>query len=101
MANQNITARTPWAHTRPDRTRLVDDEVRERLTRCVYAAVFRKVTWQYMDHRLTLRGGVPSFYLKQLLQELLRGIEGVKSIVNDVDVVSATGLSSEHIPKPR
>jgi len=35
------------------------------------------------------------FYLKQVLQELLRGIERVKLITNSVDVVSATGLSSD------
>jgi hypothetical protein len=37
---------------------------------------------------------VPSFYLKQVLQELLRNIAQVDRIENDVAVVSSTGLSS-------
>jgi len=42
-----------------------------------------------------LRGRVPSFYLKQILQTWLRRLDGVEQIDNQVDVVSATGLSSE------
>jgi hypothetical protein len=37
---------------------------------------------------------VPSYYMKQVLQTLLRGIEDVEQINNEVDVVSVTGLSS-------
>ena len=36
----------------------------------------------------------PSFYLKQVLQTLLRNLDGVKQIDNQVDVVTSTGLSS-------
>ena len=43
---------------------------------------------------LTVRGKVPCFYLRRLLQKVLRGIEGVRSINNEVDVVSSRGLSS-------
>jgi hypothetical protein len=42
----------------------------------------------------TTGGCVRTFYLKQVLQELLRGIERVRLITNSVDVVSSTGLSS-------
>jgi hypothetical protein len=42
-----------------------------------------------------LHGCVPTFYLKQVLQELLHGIERVTLITNSVDVVSSTGVSSE------
>ena len=38
---------------------------------------------------------VPTFYLKQILQTWLRKLDSVKQIDNQVDVVSATGLSSE------
>jgi len=44
---------------------------------------------------LTIRGCVPSFYLKQVLQGLLKNLEGVERIDNRVDVVSPAGLSSE------
>ena len=73
----------------------VDDAVRRRIEGCSYRFVFDKITWQYEDEMLTLRGCVPSFHLKQVLQELLRGIEEVQCIANNVDVVSSSGLSSE------
>ena len=43
---------------------------------------------------LTLRGRVPSFYLKQMVQTVLKDVEGIERIDNQVDVVSSTGLSS-------
>lgn len=38
------------------------------------------------EGRLIVRGRLPSFYLKQLLQTRLRQVEGVASIENQVDV---------------
>ena len=73
----------------------VDAAIRRRVDGCPYKYIFDKVTWDYHDGQLTLRGCVPSFHLKQQLQELLRGIEHVMQITNRVDVVSSTGLSSE------
>jgi len=73
----------------------VNISVKRRIADCCYRFVFNKVTWHYEEGCLTLRGCVPSFYLKQVLQELMRGIEQVDQIQNDVDVVSSTGLSSE------
>jgi hypothetical protein len=83
----------------------VEQEVRgsveQRLRQCPYAFVFCKVRFLFENGRLTLRGCVPSFYLKQILQERLRGIEHVKQIENEVDVVSSTGVSSVRLQKPR
>lgn len=73
----------------------VDDAVHHRIDACSYRFVFKKVTWQCEDGTLSLSGCLPSFYLKQVLQELLRNIEGVRCILNNVDVVNAEGLSSE------
>jgi hypothetical protein len=73
----------------------VDATIRRRVDGCPYKYIFVRVTWDYHDGKLTLRGCVPSFHLKQQLQELLRGIEYVTLITNSVDVVSSTGLSSE------
>ena len=42
---------------------------------------------------LSVSGKLPSYYLKQLLQTVLREIPGVKRINNQVSVVSSTGLS--------
>jgi hypothetical protein len=79
----------------------VDEIVRRRIYGCPYKFIFGKVTWHCIDGKLMLRGCVPSFHLKQLLQELLRGIEHVTQITNCVDVVSVTGLSSERRHKPK
>ena len=43
---------------------------------------------------LYIYGRLPSYYLKQLLQAALREVPGVRSISNEVRVVSYTGLSS-------
>jgi osmotically-inducible protein OsmY len=45
---------------------------------------------------LTIAGCVPSFYLKQLLQEVLKRVDGVQHIDNQVDVVALDELSSVH-----
>ena len=73
----------------------------QRVDTCSYAFVFRHVEYEFDDGRLTLRGCVPSFYLIQVLQELLRDIDYVEEIDNGVDVVSSNGLSSERPLKPR
>jgi len=49
---------------------------------------------EHKKGRLTITGRLPSFYLKQLLQTVLRTLPEVKHIDNRVDVVSCQGLSS-------
>jgi hypothetical protein len=44
---------------------------------------------------LTVRGQVPTFYLKQLLQHTFEEMAGIWRVDNWVDVVSPDGLSSE------
>lgn len=41
-----------------------------------------------------IRGRVPTFYLKQLLQDALKQVEGVRRIDNRIEVVTSDGLSS-------
>jgi hypothetical protein len=43
---------------------------------------------------LLIQGQVPTFYLKQLVQCVLKTLEGVRRIENRVAVVSGCGLSS-------
>ncbi|PQO40723.1 BON domain-containing protein [Blastopirellula marina] len=68
--------------------------VRRRIDDCRYGFMFRKVSAEFEQGNLILRGCVPSFYLKQNLQELLREIPYVEQVVNDVDVINSCGLSS-------
>jgi osmotically-inducible protein OsmY len=37
--------------------------------------------------RLVLRGQVPSFYFKQLAQEAVAGLTGVRQVVNEIEVI--------------
>jgi hypothetical protein len=41
-----------------------------------------------------LSGRLPTFYLKQLLQETVRHLPGVQHVRNEIDVVSPYGVSS-------
>jgi hypothetical protein len=50
--------------------------------------------YEYCEGALRVRGAVPSFYLKQVLQRVLTGLEGVALINNQVNVISSEGLSS-------
>jgi hypothetical protein len=43
---------------------------------------------------LFITGQLPTFYLKQMVQETLRHVPGVQYIDNQIDVVSAEGVSS-------
>ncbi len=47
---------------------------------------------EYRDHVLTLRGAVPSFYLKQVLQTAVRDLECVRLVDNHVQVIPSDGL---------
>ena len=61
---------------------------------CHFTRHWREISCEYHEGVLTLRGSVPSFYLKQVLQSILKDVPGVERIDNRVDVVSAAGLSS-------
>ena len=69
--------------------------IEDRIRRCPYTLHFNKVTWHYAGGILTLRGQVGTFYLKQMLQTMLQDVSHVQRLVNEVDVISAIGLSSE------
>ena len=91
-----ITTQTDAAKARVDSdvpTR-VDLAIRHQIDGCPYAFYFNRVTWRFDRGQLTLDGCVPNFYLKQMLQTILRDIESVTQVTNNVEVVSSTGLSS-------
>lgn len=60
----------------------------------------RHVECHVEDDTLCLEGKVPSFYLKQTAQSLLKSLEGIKRVDNRLEVVNSYGISSEP-PKPR
>ena len=61
---------------------------------CPYAFYYRNVSMHFANGVLTLRGRLPSFYLKQVLHSFLMKIDGVERLDDQVDIISSTGLSS-------
>lgn len=59
----------------------------ERFHRSDFLAL-RRVRCEFAEGRLTLRGIVPSFHLKQLAQTLVRDLPGVSHIANWVEVAT-------------
>jgi len=48
----------------------------------------------YHQGTLTVSGRVPSFYLKQVVQEIVRHLDGVERVDNRIDVICPDGVSS-------
>jgi osmotically-inducible protein OsmY len=44
------------------------------------------ITCHFEDGVLTLRGKLPSFYLKQLAQEAVREVHRVRRVINEIEV---------------
>lgn len=72
----------------------VDDHVCRRLADCPYAFFMKQVSWHFDEGVLTLEGRVRTERLKYALESLLGDVEHVEHIINRVDVVSLTGVSS-------
>jgi hypothetical protein len=53
-----------------------------------------KFEFELIDDVLVIRGCVPTFYLKQLLQDALKHLNSVQQIDNRVDVIVSNGISS-------
>jgi hypothetical protein len=69
--------------------------VRGRLSQsCHFTRHWREIECDFREGILLLRGRVPTFYLKQVLQSILKDLPGVRRIDNRVDVISSAGLSS-------
>jgi osmotically-inducible protein OsmY len=60
--------------------------VRERLRSSAYIEL-RGITWTIENRVLCLRGRVSSYYVRQLAQACVRGLEGVEAIDNQLEVM--------------
>lgn len=47
----------------------------------------QRIWCEFADGRLILRGQVPSYYHKQLAQAAVAGMEGVRQVVNEIEVI--------------
>ena len=65
----------------------VADHARVALLRNPYLAL-RNVDCQYHDGTLTLSGCLPSYHLKQVAQTAVASLDGVRRIVNVIEVLT-------------
>jgi len=66
---------------------VVQGEAQSRLRNSGYHAL-RLVSCDFHEGVLTLRGQVPSFYLKQVAQELILRLDGAEEVNNRLEVVA-------------
>ena len=59
---------------------------KQRMLDCPHLTM-QRVWCEFQQGRLFLRGQVPSFYLKQLAQTAVVGLDGVGQVVNEIEVV--------------
>jgi len=64
---------------------VIEELADRRLRRRAYAAL-ESVRCEYRDGSLTLRGRLPTQHLKQVAQECVSGIVGVREVVNRIEV---------------
>jgi len=77
----------PTAISRRHEKETIEARATRRLCRSPYRSV-RLVTCDFHEGMLTLRGRVSSYYLKQIAQTAVLGIEGVEEINNHLEVRS-------------
>ncbi len=94
----------PFATTRTPRqpststelpTRRIEETARDRLRQHPhFRGRERLISMRFDGGVLALAGSVPTYYLKQLLQEALRDIDGVDQIMNGVTVHNPPGYTA-------
>jgi osmotically-inducible protein OsmY len=77
----------------------IDRKAEERIRGSSYLAL-RAISCVASDDVVTVHGYLPSYYLKQVAQEIVSGVEGVRHVVNRIVVLGqgTTGPSSQARP---
>jgi osmotically-inducible protein OsmY len=93
---QVALAERPTTKPRNSReTRDLSTVARQRLERHPhFRSRVRDIRITHEGRNLYLSGRLPTFYLKQLIQEAVRHLPGVDFVYNEIDVVNANGVSS-------
>ena len=68
----------------------INCKAEERLGRSGYLAL-RDVTCTSSDGVVYLHGCLPSYFLKQVAQEIVSRTEGVRHVINRIEVLAPTG----------
>jgi osmotically-inducible protein OsmY len=72
--------------------------IKDLAERCLHSNPYlalKNIHCDYLDGVLFLRGCLPSYYLKQLAQEVVGGMEGVGRIDNQIQVVTPAFRSGQ------
>jgi len=64
------------------------NDLAERCLRSNPYLALKRVSCDYLDGVLFLRGCLPTYYLKQLAQEVVGGLKGVERIDNQIQVLT-------------
>jgi osmotically-inducible protein OsmY len=67
----------------------IAEEAEIRLRSNSYLAL-KNVSCEHSEGVLTLRGCLPSYYLKQMAQTAVARLDGVQRIVNEIEVISGS-----------
>jgi CheY-like chemotaxis protein len=87
-ALQGLLASSPRTEAaRPAGPAEVAERAAGRLRRNFYLAL-KNVTCECQEGVLTLRGCLPSYYLKQMAQTAVAGVQGVQRVENRIEVVA-------------
>lgn len=90
---QAVLARRPSTHA-PERIDLVAMAQKQLGRHPHFRGRATALSFDQRGKTLFVTGQLPSFYLKQLVQETLRHLPGIQGVQNDIDVVSPHGISS-------
>jgi osmotically-inducible protein OsmY len=64
------------------------DELAERCLHSNSYLAMKNISCESLDGVLTLRGHLPTYYLKQIAQMIVAQVEGVKHIDNQIEVIT-------------
>jgi osmotically-inducible protein OsmY len=74
----------------PPAPRQVDPaDLAERALRNSPYLALRNIACEHHDGVLTLRGCLPTYYLKQVAQAVVARLDGVRQVNNDIEVICA------------
>ena len=82
----------------PERLRNMEIEQRAHHLVDTHAHFHRRASrfeFQCTNDVLIVRGSVPTFYLKQVLQSVLQNMDGIRVVDNRVNVIASDGLSGD------
>ncbi len=86
MGGFDVPTPLPYPRARPPAP-AVAEWAESRLRQNAYLAL-KNISCEFHDGVLTLQGCVPTYYLKQVAQEVVAPVEGVERVENRIEVLA-------------